>query len=219
MHLQASEGRCPICEIRRANYLRLLKREEQLAAALHDLRHHALVIRWLVRNNSEEQLDKYINSFVGGLPEHDPIFYCEHYLINSLLELYTNLAKQQETEFAVRANLPNAVSVKDTDLSVILSNLLENALEAARKIPAERRMVSVRVALAYDTLGIKVENAFDGDVQVKNGWFYSSKQTGRKGVGLASVRSVCQNYGGNANFYADEGNIFHSEIMLPVSDS
>ena len=216
MSLGFTKKRCLICEIQKASYPKLLEREKQIEAALHDLRHHAIVIRRLAQDGRGEKLETYLNSFGEWLPKDDPIFYCGHYLINTLLEFYAGLAKRHKTDFSVRAELPESIPVKDADLSAVLSNLLENALDATTKIPAQQRRVSVAIVTFYETLGINVQNPFDGNVRVESGCFFSTKNVGRKGVGIASVRSICRSYGGNVRFYADEENIFHSEVMLPL---
>lgn len=190
-------------DVQRAYYPMLLEREKEVKTARHDLRHHILVIRRLVSQGSGEKLDAYLSSLENRESDTEQVFYCEHYVVNTLLELYSHLARQQETDFIVRAELPETVPFNDAELSIILSNLMENALNAVLKIPVEQRRVTVTIGLAYERIGIIIQNPF-------------AAKPWREGIGLASVRTVCRGYGGSAEFYAGTDNIFHSDIMLPL---
>ena len=58
-------------------------------------------------------------------------------------------------------------------MCLILSNLLENALEASlRTAPARRQIEITAYVHAKRILLIEVVNAFDGKVNEKNGVFY-----------------------------------------------
>jgi len=217
---QAIESRAEsvsrMLDVQRAGYPKLLEKEEQLETARHNLRHHMLVIRELAAGGGKE-LEAYLNDFEDSQPKTAPVLYCEHYIVNTLLEVYANLAKRQDTVFLAQAKLPASIPVKDADLSVLLSNLLENALEASLKIPVDRRAVSVTIGQSFEMLGIHVKNTFDGNVRKADGRFFSSKRADREGVGLVSARAICRLYGGSAEFYTDGDNTFHSEIILPLA--
>jgi len=203
-------------EVQRAYYPVIQEKEQEMRSARHDLRHHITVIRQFVSDGDIEQLKEYLADFEDKSVTPVQENYCKHYIGNMLLRMYAGLARQQETDFYVRAYLPAAVFVDDVDLCVILSNLLENALEASGRIPPEQRSISVSIGLEYDRLGILMKNRFNGYLRVRNNRFLSAKQMGREGVGLVSVQAICKNYGGSADFYGDEAGMFYSEIILPV---
>jgi len=217
---QAVENRAEsvyrMLEVQRAYYPVIKEKEQEVRAARHDLRHQITVIRQLVSEGDVEKLKEYINVLEDKSVKPVQENYCKHYIVNMLLRMYAGLARQRETAFNVRAYLPETIPVDDIDLCVILSNLLENALEASGRIPPEERSVSVSIGLERDRLGILIKNRFNGYLRVRNNRFLSAKQTGREGVGLVSVRAICKGYDGSADFYGDGSGVFHSEIILPV---
>ena len=217
---QAMENRVEsvsrMLEVQQAYYPVIMEKEEAVRAAYHDLRHHIAAIRQLVSEGDDGKLTAYFDTLEQKHVKPSPEYYCEHHMTNMLLRMYQGLARHQDTDFQIRASLPADVCVSDADLCVILSNLLEDALEASRRIPPEQRRVTVSIGCEFDMLGILIENRFDGHLRLENGRFFSAKQAGREGVGLASVRAVCQDYGGTADFYADGNGVFHSEILLPL---
>jgi signal transduction histidine kinase len=217
---QAMENRAEIVskmlDVQRVYYPTLLEKEEEIKAARHDLRHHINTIRQLVSQGGVEKLTAYLDAFEERQVKPSRDTYCEHYITNMLLQMYAGLAIQQNTSFHAKASLPERIPVNDIDLCVILSNILENALEASARITENGRDISVHIGCELDMLGIMVKNCFDGNLRVENGRFLSAKQADREGVGLASVRAVCESYGGSADFYTDENKVFHSEVILPV---
>jgi sensor histidine kinase regulating citrate/malate metabolism len=224
-------------DVQRA-YLSILEdKEEETRIAKHDMRHHIMAIRQLVpKIEQTKKLTAYLDDVDDTQIQITQMRYCDHGFVNILLSLYAGLARQQHTEFLVRAALPETISVSsmvssaakpaqasadffpvsEVDLCVMLSNLLENALEASARLPEEQREVSVNIGCELGVLGIFIKNRFDGVLEKKDGRFLSRKQSGRIGVGLASAEDVCEKYGGNASFYKEAENIFHAKIAIPI---
>lgn len=95
----------------------------------------------------------------------------------------------------------------------MLSNLLENALEASLCTAPTRRQIKVTTYLhAGRLLLIEVENAYDGEVREKDGVFRSSKRKGN-GVGIQSVRHIAEKTGGASTFTYQDG-VFSAKVML-----
>ena len=59
--------------------------------------------------------------------------FCENQSVDNVIGYYYALAQKEEIPFDARVDLPKELSVDEMDLCLILSNLLENALEASRK--------------------------------------------------------------------------------------
>jgi uncharacterized protein YhhL (DUF1145 family) len=212
-----AESVSKMLDVQRA-YLSVLEdREEETRVARHDMRHHITVIRQLVpKTEQNEKVSAYLDDVDDTQVQISKARYCDHDFVNILLGLYAGLARQQHTVFSVRASLPETINILDVDLCVILSNLLENALEASLKLPQEQREVSVNIGCELGRLGIFIQNRFDGVLDKKDGYFLSGKQAGRIGIGLVSAEDVCRKYGGNADFYKETENIFHAKIAIPI---
>lgn len=112
-----------------------------------------------------------------------------------------------------RLEVPAEFFVEGTDLCVILENLLENALEAAREMPDGERQVSLSVRLAGGALLITVENPYRGEVLVDLRGRIRSRKTGDHGIGLLSVERTAEKYAGTVSV-SHEGGIFRVSVML-----
>ena len=73
------------------------------------------------------------------------------------------LAKRESIPFHAKTDLPSHIAVDEIDMCLVLSNLLENAIQASQKTEVSRRKINVEIYLHYNhLLLIQVENTFDG---------------------------------------------------------
>lgn len=208
---------------RQQTYYTVLKREmEETKKMRHDMRHHFTVIAGFVQSHQYEKLSSYVSQYksadqCGGFPDYCPID-----VINVLSSHYTSFAEEHGIHLDIRCNLEaagnkaGAVDMSDADLCCLYSNLMENAIEACRRIKAGQRNIRVAIVRpSSDSLMIRIWNSTDGDIQADGDSFFSSKDKGRRGYGLLSVRSIAEKYNGSAVFRWDRTNReFESRVMV-----
>ena len=207
--------------LRQENQLLVMQRQryESLKAAIeearqarHDLRHQLNQISMLVEEGDMEGLRGFLARSVSRIPSLETRF-CENSAADSVVGYYCGLCGREEIPIHVRLDLPETLPVDEMDLCLVLSNLLENALEASLRTAAVRRQITVTAYLhASRLLLIEVENPFDGAVKEKDGVFCSSKRKG-DGVGLQSVRHIAERSGGASTFTYQDG-VFRARVML-----
>ena len=107
--------------------------------------------------------------------------FCENRAADSVVGYYCAMAKRDDIPFRARLDLPETLPIDEIDMCLVLSNLLENALEASLRTAPGRRQIEITAYVHADRiLLIEVENAFDGEVNEKNGVFRSSKAEGKR---------------------------------------
>ena len=85
---------------------------------------------------------------------------------------------------------------KGADISLILGNLLENAIEGAEKAE-KRKYIKLRIKYDKKNLLIAVENSYGGKLKKIKGELRTTKEdTANHGIGLASVRRAARKYQG-----------------------
>lgn len=142
---------------------------------------------------------------------------CDNHTADSVLSHYGIICKSNDIPFITKLDLPQDLPVPEMELCLVLSNLLENALEASLRTAAERRFISVQAYLhSRSVILLTVENAFDGRINKKGGIFQSSKRRG-DGVGIESVRHISEKNGGYSRFRYDDGK-FRADVMLRGGD-
>jgi hypothetical protein len=197
-------------EYQKERHALILGLESALKTASHDMRHHIAVLGDLSGSGDNEAVGRYLREMAASLPSASPETICENGAVNAIAGHYISSAAAAGVKTDVKLWVPRDTGrVTDTDLCVIVGNLLENALEACARMTGGDRFIRAYSAVENGALSIMVENSFDGYVLSEGGAFMSRKADGatppREGIGILSVRAVCAKYGGLADFAATGG--------------
>ena len=185
---------------------------EEARQARHDMRHQLNQISALAESGDLEGLNAYLAKTVSRIPNLDMNF-CENRAADSVVGYYCALAKREDIPFRAQLDLPQALPVDEIDMCLVLSNLLENALEASLRTATARRQIEITAYVhAERLLLIEVENTFDGKIREKDGVFRSSKRNGN-GIGIQSVHHIAEKTGGASTFSYQNG-VFSAKVML-----
>ena len=185
---------------------------EEARQARHDMRHQLNQISALAEAGDLENLKSYLAKTVSRIPNLDMCF-CENRAADSVVGYYCAMAKRDEIPFRARLDLPETLPVDEIDMCLVLSNLLENALEASLRTAPGRRQIKLTAYLHADRiLLIEVENTFDGEINEKDGVFRSSKRR-ENGIGIQSVTRIAEKTGGTSTFTHQNGT-FTAKVML-----
>ena len=185
---------------------------EEARQARHDMRHQLNQISALAETGDLDNLKAYLAKTVSRIPDLDMNF-CENRAADSVVGHYCALAKRENIPYSVQIDLPECLPVDEINLCLLLSNLLENALEASLRTAPARRRIKLTAYLHGNSLAlIQVENTYDGVIREKDGVFLSSKRKG-DGVGLQSVRHIAEKSCGVSTVTYQDG-LFCVKVML-----
>lgn len=185
---------------------------EETRHARHDLRHHCIQLSALAEEGNLEEIKNYLSAAQQKIPNLDMRF-SKNRSVDSVIGHYCAMAKQENIPFLAQINLPEVLAVDEIDLCLVLSNLLENALEASLETEPALRQISIQAYLASEHfLLVQVENHFSGEICQKNGIFQSSKRKGA-GIGIQSVRRTAERNNGSSSFTYD-AHRFIAKVMF-----
>lgn len=199
-------------------YENLRERIAEARHAKHDIRHHILIMNECLKAQKYDELEAYLKQYQRSLPDDSSIVFCDHYTTNTLLLYFAQQAKNQQTDFTVSVSLPKKINLSDHVLSVVLGNLLENALEACVDVPEDLRRISVRGKADQHSVFFEIDNTYQKKlIQDHNGLYLSTKHKGR-GIGLSSVRSIAAQYDGLFEI-EQKKNMFCASILLNIPEN
>ena len=199
-------------EIQNEYYNMLRKYIDETKKARHDLRYHISVFQSFIDTGDTGKLAGYLNEYKKSIQDDTGLEYCENYAVNSILHYYVEMARNEDIQVDVHTELPEKISVNDTDLCIIFGNCLENAIEASRKVNGSK-FIKVNSVIRGDMLAIVVDNSFTGAIVKRGEMFLSEKQDG--GIGISSVNAVADKYNGETRFETKD-TVFQASIMLQV---
>ena len=157
---------------------------------------------------------KYLESVSGRQSDRMVLVDCHHPILNALFNTKAETAARKQIEIRFAVNDLSSLPFDQADLTVLLANLLDNAIEACEKCSGPRS-IEVR-ALKEDDFFFSVRNT-SLPVVIRDGHIPTTKPDPRlHGFGLPNVKAIVEKYHGTcAMQYADGWFQFAGEI--PVS--
>jgi len=206
--------------MQREQYARLMENSEHEKAVRHDIRHQLAVLKGYEAAGDHENLSKYLDELTGKLPIQETV-YCENYEVNTVVNHHIHSVADIDIQFDIKLSIPPGKREKPAmDLCIVIGNLLENAIDACRRMETGERFVRVRSLIQGDYLTLVVENSFDGRWDEKDGVYFSRKYEREtdphvEGIGIASVKSVCAKFDGRL-VISINGNVWKSSAVVKM---
>lgn len=201
-----------ILNLQRAQYAQLQEYMEETRRASHDLRQHRNIIRSYLESGNEARLREYLNANADSGPGDGFCTWCRNYSVNMLLNHYAGRLRAQGTEFEFSFDLPEGLAVPESDLCVVLGNLLENALEACAGQEGGFVRAAARLT-GSSAMTIAVDNSSPHPPKAApDGSLLSTKHRG-EGIGTSSIRQIALQYRGKADFNWQDG-VFRAAVFL-----
>lgn len=196
-------------------YDALASHMDKTRKARHDLRQHLTVVQSYLEKDDKEALTSYIDLYKEDLPPDTLELYCSNDIVNAVICYYASLARDNRIRFQAKVDFPGQCPVSVTDITVLLGNLLENAVEACKRDAADTPQIKLRIKLrGQSLLLILVDNTCLSPVSFEGGTPLSSKRDGM-GIGIASVREIAARHGGTVQFEQKDG-MFYASVRLEL---
>lgn len=183
--------------------------ERKARQTRHDFRHHNLVVAEYAKRGDCQSILSYIQEYEQKEEEKYANDYCKNQAVNTVLSVYTGRAKQEKIKVSVNSRFYDNGRISDYDLVSILANMLENAVNACRKVENGRRM-EVSLTQKGSKLILICRNSCVPDIQFEEGL---PKGVDHEGVGVESIVSCAAKYAGSVDFAVKDG-IFTCHVIL-----
>ncbi len=149
-----------------------------------------------------------IFDFINNSKEHAKSGNSE---IDSLINYKMDLAEKHNINSEVYLAIPHKLNINPFDLSIVIGNLLDNAIEAALK--SENKFINISVELDRNVLYISISNSYDGKLKLTNNKLETTKDNENHGVGISSVQKSIEKYNGTMNIHYD-GQVFYVDALM-----
>ena len=208
-----AENMKQLMQLQEKQYEKISNHISQLRKNNHDARHHIRTLMSLANEGSLEEIKTYLTGFIENIPSGKGLFFCNDLMLNAILEYYYSYAKSRSIPIDIKTDVPEKV-IDSADLSVLVGNLIENAVEAQENLADEEKFINLKIKTFEDKIYFVVENAFDGVINTKNGQYLSHKRDNQTaGIGLQSVREIVKKYNGELVITTDN-RVFKCSAML-----
>jgi len=195
------------------NIKRIEEMYEASSIVRHDIKHYAVVMNNMLKEEKYAELKKMIEELGGGYLLGTNVIYTSDNSLNAVLNNKLAICKQSGIKFSVQIScmIPKEIII---DMCVILSNLLDNAIEAEKQ--EKSGYIKTNISMRGNMLNFSVINKVTEPVLIVNpGLSTTKKDKSRHGFGLRSVsRRVAELDG--IYTYKEEGGAFKTIIQIPV---
>jgi len=138
--------------------------QEKMSILRHDIRHYNQILYSMIHDGKTDQALNFINTYDEKLIETTIHAFCKHPIVNAALSIYIAKAKNQNIPVNHKIDLPATLHVNDNEMAILLSNLLENAINASLKQPVDDREIRITVKNEKKHIVISIKNRFTGIV-------------------------------------------------------
>ncbi|HIR14190.1 MAG TPA: sensor histidine kinase [Candidatus Choladousia intestinavium] len=201
-------------EITERDYQALRRTYADNAKLYHDLHNHIEAIyQCLIQGDTKEAV-RYCQELRTPVRQISQTVWTGDKALDYLISSKIALAGQEQIKTKVNIEYPHNTNIRSVDLTTILGNLLDNALEAAKTAPESLRFLNLTIRRINAMLVIKVENGYGNTPAQENGKLLTSKKDKAfHGWGLKSVRTAAERYDGAIRTdYKDH--VFQSVVTL-----
>lgn len=189
---------------------------ESQKAKAHEFKNQIQCIEALLKNEDYHALEQYVGKIGAGIAAEHNTINTNHPIINAVLNTKYAEAVQKNIVFIVRVNDLSVITVSEEDMVILLSNLLNNAIEACDKSSGQRS-IKVKLLKETDKLILSVKNTKDHDTHRVGEGFATTKEQepGEHGYGIGNIIKIVEKYQG-IYVISDENQEFCFSIIIPL---
>ena len=214
--------------MRKKTYLRLVRMQEEQAKQhlnevrsiynemrgyKHDFHHHLQTLKGQLEAGETERALAYLEQLDRSLQAVDTLQKTGNVTVDAILSAKLAQAKAAGIPVTVQANLPAQLLLSDLEVSIVLGNLLDNAMEACGAAEGEK-FLRLTLCLKGKMLYCYLLNSA-GAKQKKLGALFKTAKPGAHGFGLHRAAAIIEQHGGWIKYNSEDG-AFTSEFLVPA---
>jgi len=200
---QTAQSLKEITEIRRSQY--------DISLIRHDMRHFLNNISALIENKDYAGAQDYIQKVIEVTDKTAVHKFCANKMINMILSSYESRMTDRNIRFDASVIIPAALPCSELEFTSILSNGLENAINAVPALEEDKKTIRLKLCMKNNKLLLSIDNPYAYAPEFKDGLPVSAAKG--HGLGTQSIQYMTAKLNGNCQFTAEEG-MFTLRVVL-----
>ena len=183
----------------------------QNSRAAHDRRHFNNVLQELLEQGETVEAFALLQS-QNQVKHKISKVYCENPAVNAAVCHYAERAEQSGILTEIELDIPRELTVNSLELSMVVSNLLENAIAACIKQSGSKPLFIHFICRNMGRLLLEIENSCTEDTALDEDSYPVSMEEGH-GIGSKSVIAFAKKYDGEL-IYNIENGVFRVRLLV-----
>ncbi len=179
--------------------------EQTIRKYKHDVRHFNRVLAGFIQNQEYDKATSYLKELDSMLESVTVVSFCDNTIVNELLTIYSSQCQKLGFKPRIKANLPEHFAMEETDLTSLVANALENAVESQTHLEPGKRHLQVEISFDGRKLKLMTKNPYAVETSFNDNGLPVSTREVQSGVGTAQIKAIAEKYGGVASFTQENG--------------
>jgi len=200
-------------EEQKLSLLKTQKMYDETRKLRHDINRHFTIFLDMLRNNEIEEVIHKIEEFVDWKSDNSIVYIKNNNMVNAILNEKVGICNNKKIIFEIRI-LAAIEKEKELETAIMISNILDNAIEAEQESSGERKII-LEIFRHKGVYNVIVTNNIETSVLNNNPGLNTNKKNPKEhGIGLLSVKDTIKKFQGNFDCY-EKNNQFAVHIMIP----
>lgn len=185
---------------------------EQMRALKHDMKSHLYTVSGLLELGEYEKAKEYIGQMEKSAKEGDFV-QTKNPVIDALLMSKRAIASKEMIQVEVTTNLTTELLIRDYDLTIILGNLYDNAVDACRRIEKNSRWIRIQLVSTPSDFMLVFKNPVAKNQTENRDWKSTKSDGNLHGYGIKNINKTVALYDGYCSRTIENG-IFSCQIRM-----
>lgn len=185
---------------------------QNIQSVRHDMKNHLTSVAALIAENKCEEAQNYISSIVADrIDIKQGYTFTDNEVFNAIIGTKLTVCEKQGiyVDVGIHHSLHN---VSNEDLTVLIGNLFDNAIEACKN--SENKKIQFKVQPQGYYTSIFMSNSIDVSVLNNNPELKTTKSEKiYHGIGLKNIQNIVEKYNGMIDFFEEDGE-FCCDILI-----
>lgn len=185
----------------------------------HDYRAQLSTLADILDQGNWEEAKSYLSELIALQSERILLVSTHNAAIDAILNQKGYIGQRQGIDMRFRVNDLSGLTLPRVDVTIVLGNLIDNAMEACLRMPESDRWVSIQILYAQGILSISIINP-SLPVQIINGQIPTTKSEPLlHGYGLRNVKDILNKYEAEYTFSFEDGRFIFTVDWLDTIKS
>ncbi len=195
------------------------EKEQEMAVMRHDLRHYSILVNSYLEEGKKQEIRALLQEMDEHIGRTRTVRYCENLAVNGILNYCARQAEEKGIAFQGETEIPQRMGLNEFEFATVVSNLLENAVNAADLVEEPgRRFVRISARGIKEKLILEISNGCVKEPELSKLTGYPLSEGGaRHGYGMKSVRAFVEKNGAMFDFNVEKG-IFYVRMLVNIGE-